>query len=68
MQPHTDPKLAAAQEALAQLVEDGAPDRVVAAGREVCRCTRLGLPLREVDIFTLREHARRRQQQDRFGR
>lgn len=61
------PKLLAAQSAVMQLVRDGAPDRVVEAGRNVCRCYRQGLPLDELDKFTLEQYARRRQSQNRYG-
>lgn len=61
------PKLLAAQDAVMQLVRDGAPDRVVEAARNVCRCYRQGLPLEEIDRFTLEQHAQRRQSQNRYG-
>lgn len=63
-----DPKLVAARQAVVQLIEDGAPDRVVAAGRSICHCYANGLPILEQDEYTIRQHATRRQSQDRYGR
>ena len=61
------PELLAAQRDVLQLVNDGAPDRVIEAARNVCRCYRQGLPLEEIDRFTLEQHAQRRQSQNRYG-
>lgn len=63
-----DAKLLAAQRDVMRLVEDGAPDRVVEAGRSLCKSYRMGLPPCEQDLFTIQQHSARRQQQDRYGR
>ena len=54
------PELIEASMAIARLIENGAPDSVVEAGRMVCRHHRLQLPIRAVDKATLIQYAQRR--------